>query len=462
MPPRGGMELIMKIIVVGCGKIGTTVIESLLREGHDIVAIDKDATVIRNLTDIYDVIGVCGSCTDYDTLSEAGVESAELFAAITGSDEVNMLSCFIARKMGAAHTTARIRNPEYNDNALSFLRQSLNLSMSVNPDALAAHDLYHILKMPGAVNIETFSRRNFEMIEVVLRDNTPLDGMKLMDMRKKYPYSYLICTVLRGDELYIPDGNFRLRAGDLIGVIATISEAQKLFRDVGLASKQAKSVMIIGGSRTAHYLAKMLIAEGTEVKVIEKDHATAVGFLSRVPKAVVLDGDGTDYELLLEEGIKSMDALVSLTGMDEQNILTSYSAFDAGVPKVITKINRTEYYPMAKKLGLETLISPKKLIADIFVRYARALQNSLGSNVETMYNLLDGRAEALEFKASGEFKYFNIPLKDMRLKPNILIAGLIRGRRAIIPKGEDVIMQDDRVVVITEKQGMNDLSDIIG
>lgn len=451
----------MKIIIVGCGKIGTTVIESLLREGHDIVAVDKSSDVIRTITDIYDVIGVCGSCTDCDTLQEAGVDKAELFAAITGSDETNMLACFMAKKMGASHTVARIRNPEYNDSSLGFIRQSLDLSMSVNPDLLAALELFHILKMPGAVNIETFSRRNFEMIELRLREDSPINGMRLMDMRKKYPYNYLICAVLRDDKLYIPDGTFELRGGDRIGITAATPEVQKLFRDVRLTAKQAKNVMIIGGSRTAYYLSKMLINAGCEVKIVERNRETAVQLLDRVPRAVIINGDGADFELLLEEGLTDMDALVSLTGMDEQNILISYAASDAGVPKVITKANRPEYYSMAKKLGLETIISPKKTTSDIFVRYARALKNSLGSNIETMYKLMDGRAEALEFIACNEFKYFNIPIKDLKIKSNLLIAGIIRGRKIIIPSGEDVIMSGDRVVVITENQGMNDLSDII-
>ncbi len=451
----------MRIIIVGCGKIGATVIESLLTEGHDIVAVDNDPEVIRRITNIYDVIGVCGSSTDYDTLAEAGVGKAELFAAITGADEVNMLSCFIAKKMGAAHTVARIRNPEYNDSSLGFIRQSLDLSMSVNPDLLAAQELYHILKMPGAVNIETFSRRSFEMIELKLREDSPLDGMKLIEMRKKYPYSYLICAVERDGELYIPDGNFQLRGGDRVGIAATFNEVQKLFRDLGLTSKQAKNVMIVGASRTAFYLTKMLLSGGSEVKVIEQDRDLCVKLRERNPKAVVINGDGADQELLLEEGLTSMDAFVSLTGIDEQNILMSYAASDAGVPKVITKINRPEYYSMAQKLDLETIISPKKIVSDIFIRYARALENSLGSNIETMYKLIDGRAEALEFIAGADFSCYNIPLKDLKLKSHLLIAGIIRGRRVIIPNGDDVIMTGDHVVVIAKKQGMNDLSDII-
>ncbi len=451
----------MRIIIVGCGKIGVTVIESLLAEGHDIVAVDNNPEVIRKITNIYDVIGVCGSGTDYTTLAEAGVEKAELFAAATGADEANMLSCFIAKKMGAKHTVARIRNPEYNDSSLGFIRQSLDLSMSVNPDLLAAQELYHVLKMPAAANIETFSRRNFEMIELNLRENSALDGMKLIDMRKKYPYNYLICAVLRDGELYIPDGNFVLRSGDRIGVTATFAEVQKLFRDIGITSRQAKNVMIVGASRTAFYLTKMLISGGSDVKVVEQNHQRALKLRERNPKAVVIQGDGADQELLLEEGLTSMDAFVSLTGIDEQNILMSYAAANAGLPKVITKVNRPEFYSMARKLGLETIISPRKLISDVFVRYARALENSLGSNIETMYKLMDDRAEALEFIAGQEFKYFNISLKDMKLKPGLLIAGIIRGRRVIIPNGDDVIMNGDRVVVITEKQGMNDLSDII-
>lgn len=452
----------MRIIIAGCGKIGSTVIGSLLREGHDIVALDSDSAVVESITNIYDVIGVLGSCSDYDTLKEAGVEKAELFAALTGSDELNMLSCYIARKMGAKHTVARIRNPEYNDASLGFLKQSLNLSMSVNPDFLAAQELFHILKMPGAANIETFSRRNFEMIELKLREDSPLDGMKLIEMRKKYSYHYLICAVMRGEEIYIPDGNFELKSGDRIGITAPFTEVQKLLRDIGYNSKQAKNVMIMGASRTAFYLAKMLTNGGSDVKVIELDKERGVKLINRVPKAMVITGDGADYELLLEAGLKSMDAFVALTGIDEQNILSSYAASDEGVPKVITKVNRPDFQVMAKKLGLDTVISPRKLVSDIFVRYARALENSLGSKVETMYKLMDGKAEALEFIAQQDFKKTNISLKELKLKENIIVAGIIRGRKIIIPSGDDVIMTGDRVVVITTREGMNDLSDIIG
>ena len=451
----------MKIVIVGCGKIGTTIVESLLAEGHDIIAVDNAPSVINEITNIHDVMGVCGNASDFETLSEAEVSKAELFVAVTGSDEMNMLSCFIAKQMGAAHTVARIRNPEYNANSAGFLKQSLGLSMSVNPDLLAAQELYRVLQLPAAANVETFSRRNFEMIELKLHDDSPLDGMKLIDIRKKYPYNYLVCAVLRGEEVFIPDGNFELHGGDRIGITATMNDIQKLFRDLGLTSKQTKNVMLLGASRTAFYLTKMLIAGGVNVKAIEKDKERAVRLLDRNPNAVVIHGDGTNNELLLEEGLTSMDAFVSLTGMDEQNILVSYAAADAGVPKVITKVNTPDFYTMAQKLGLDTLISPQKLISDVFLRYARALENSLGSNIETMYKLMNGKAEALEFTASREFKKFNIPLKDMKFKSNIIIAGIIRGRKVMIPRGEDVIMEGDRVVVISSTQGMTDLTDIV-
>lgn len=451
----------MNIIIAGCGKIGTTILSSLLSEGHDIVAVDSDPEVISEISNIYDSMCVCGSGTDCDTLSEAGVERAELFVAATGSDELNMLSCFIARKMGAKHTIARIRNPEYNDQSLSFLRQHLNLSMSFNPDLLAALELYHILRLPSAAKIEYFSRRNFEMIELVVRDESPFCGVALSELRKKYPAKFLICAVQRGDQVYIPDGNFRLESNDRIELTAAPNEIQKLLRTLGILKKQARSIMILGASRMGYYLAKMLLNSGSHVKIIDQDRQRCQEISEQLPGAVVICGDGAQQELLLEEGLRSMDAFVSLTGMDEENILVSFYASSQGVPKVIAKVNRDELGFIAEKLGLESLISSKNVSSNLLSRYARALQNSLGSNVETLYKLMDGKAEALEFRVQGDFRMTGIPLKEMRFKPGILIAGILRGRRSLIPSGDDEIQPGDRVVVLAAGHRIHDLSDIL-
>lgn len=451
----------MKIIIVGCGKIGSTLISSLVNEGHDIVAIDSSPAVITEITNIYDVMGVCGNGVDSDILWEAEVNAADLFIAVTGSDEFNMLSCFMAKKMGASYTIARIRNPEYNDKSLSFMREQLELALSINPEYLAAQELFNILKFPSAVKIESFSRRYLEMVELRLKSDSALDGVKLSELRNKYNARVLICCVKRDDKIFIPDGNFVLKSNDRIGITATPAEIQKFFKSLGLLQKQAKNVMILGGSRTAEYLSEMLISIGCHVKIIEKDENKAIKLCETHPKAVIIHGDGARQELLLEEGVHNIDAFVSLTGTDEENILISIFASTQGVPKTIAKVNREELSVMAEKLGVETIVSPRKIISDQLVSYARALQNSVGSNVETLYKLMDGDAEALEFNVIDDPRLTNIPLKDLTLKKNILIAGIMRDRKTIIPGGNDVILPRDRVVVFASEQKLSDLSDIL-
>lgn len=452
----------MNIIIMGNGKIGRTLISSLVKEGHNIIAIDDDSAVITELTNIYDIMGVCGNGVDCDVLEEADVENAELFVATTGSDELNMLACFLAKKMGATQTIARIRNPEYNDRSLRFMRQHLDLSLSINPDLLAAQELFNILKLPSAVKIEKFSRRNFEILELKLKEDSEIGGMNLIELRSKYNAKFLICTVQRGEEVFIPDGNFVLKGGDKIGITADKSEIHKLLKSMKILRRQAKSVMILGGSKTAFYLAKMLINAGSSVKIIERDRDICHKLCDTLPKAVIIHGDGAQQELLLEAGLESTDAFVALTGMDEENILISIFAQTQGVPKVISKSNRPELYSMAKKLGLDCVVSPREITSDLVVSYARALKNSLGdNNIETLYNLMDGKAEALEFNVTAQSNVTDIPLRDLKTRPNALIAGIIRGRKAIIPSGEDLIMVGDKVIVITSGRGLSDLTDIL-
>lgn len=451
----------MKIIIVGCGKSGTSILSSLVAEGHDVVAIENSPSVIEEIGNVYDVMCVMGNGTDCETLQEAGADKADLFVAVTGSDEVNMLSCFMSERMGAKHTIARIRNPEYNDKSLGFIRQQLGLTVSVNPEWMAAKELYNILKLPAAANIESFSRGNIEMVGLRLKQDSPLDGMNLIDLRRKYEANFLVCAVQRGTEIYIPDGNFVLHGGDEIGLTATPVEIQKLLKQLGLTQKSAKSVMILGGSRISYYLAKRLLANGTEVKIIDKDRERCRELSEQLPEAVIICGDAIEQEVLLEEGLGSVDALVALTGLDELNILISIFAQSQNVPKVIAKVNRNELAEMAQDLGLDCIISPKKIVSDVLVRYARALQNSVGSNIETLYKLMDGSVEALEFNVSADFKGANVPLKELSLKENILIAGIIRGRKPIIPTGNDMILPGDRVVVIASGKQLLDLSDIL-
>lgn len=451
----------MNIIIVGCGKIGSTIIKSLLAEGHNITVIDNDPAVITEVTNVFDVMTLCGSGIDSVALTEADVAHSDLLISVTGSDEFNMLTCFIARKLGAKHTIARIRNPEYNEKSLGFLKDELRLSLTINPERLVAREIFNILKLPTAVKIEPFSRGSFEMIEVRLKNDSELDGVSLMELKKKYPENFLICAVQRGDSVYIPSGNFVLKGGDKIGITASPAAISGVLKKLGLMQRQARNIMILGATRTTYYLAKMLTAVGSSVKIIDPDIKRCAEFSELLPKAVIINGDIANQDLLLEEGIKSVDAFVSLTGIDEENILLSYFASMQNVPKIISKIDRSEFLTMAAKLGIDCIASPRRSVTNVIVRYARALQNSIGSKVETLYKLMDDGAEALEFEVKPDCKIINIPFKNLPTRPNILVAGIVRGRKTVIPTGEDMILPEDRVVVLSANGRLNDLSDIV-
>ncbi len=453
----------MNIIVTGCGKIGTAVVSALVNEGHDVTAIDENSTVINELTNVYDVMAVCGNGTDCEVLEEARVDICDIFVAVTGSDELNMLSCFIAKKMGAKHTVARIRNPEYNDRSLSFMRHQLEVSMSINPELSMAQELHNLLKLPSAYKVEYFSRRNLEMIEVRLKKDSALVGKKISKIRDREKQHFLIGAVLRNNELHIPDGNFELREGDTVSIVASPSDMQKLLKSLDMIKKAVKDVMIIGGSKTAFYLAKILSSTGTNVKIIEKNRENCVRLGEILPKTVIIHGDGSHHDILMEEGLRSIDAFVALTGMDEENILTSLFAGEFNVPKVITKINSDELTKMGEKLGLDSVISSKSITADIIIRYARALENTAGNNIETLYKFMEGKAEAIEFNVRKNAKITGMRIKELSIKQGILIAGIIRERKtAIIPTGDDIINEGDRVIVLASAaHRLGDLSDIL-
>lgn len=452
----------MDIIIAGVGKIGFKVISTLVNEGHDVTVIDKKPEIVTEVTNMFDVIGVCGNCADCETLEEAGVDKAELFISFTGSDEMNMLSCFLAKKMGARHTVARIRNPEYNDNSLGFMRQQLELSMSINPELLVAQELYNILKIPSAFKVDYFARRNLEIIEMKIKSDSPICGKKLFKLREKQTVEFLIAAVFRDGRVIIPDGSFELASGDVISIAAAPGDMQKLLKGLGIITKQARSVMILGGSKTAYYLSKMLLSSGNDVKIIEKDINRCEELSDIVPKAMLINGDGSQQELLLEEGLRSLDAFVALTGMDEENILISIFASNHNVPKVISKVNRDEMVKMAENLGLDCVVSAKSVTSDIILRYTRALENTLGSSIETLYRVMDDKAEALEFKVKEDSDILNTPIKDLQIKQGILIVGIIRpGKKAVIPLGDDTIKKGDRVIVLSSEHRITRLSDIL-
>lgn len=451
----------MKIIVSGCGKIGNEIVSSLVHEGHDVTAMDKSAAVIDSIINLYDVMGICGNGADCETLEEAGIKDAELFISVTDSDETNMLSCFLAKRMGASHTIARIRNPEYNDKSLGFMRSQLGIDMAINPELMAAKEMYRLLKLPSAAKVETFSGKNFEMVEIKLKPDSVLDGLSLIEMRKKFQLSVLVCIVKRGEKIYIPDGNFVLKSNDRIGVTADRTEIIKFFKTLRINQKQAKNVTIIGAGKSAYYLAKMLLGGSSDVKIIELNSEKAAFFSENLPGAVIINGDGTSQDLLLEEGIKQTDALLTLTDSDEKNILLSYFASTMEVPKIITKVNHQEFRFMAEKIGAECIITPKKIVADMIVSYARGLQNSLGSKIETLYQLMDSTAELLEFTVQPDCSVINIPFKSLNTKKGTLIAGIIRNRKSIIPSGDDYLSEGDKVIIISETPGVSEITDIV-
>ena len=452
----------MRIVIVGCGKIGQSILKSLLRENHEIVAVDIDPDVISAISGNYDVMGICGAGTHFKTLSDAMVKNAELFIATTGSDELNMLSCFLAKRMGAKHTVARIRGQEYSEENIQFLKRQLELSMVINPEQLTAQTIFNILKFPSAVRSETFTRRRFEMAELSVKPGSALDGVSLSELRQRYSAAFLVCAVLRGEKAYIPGGSFVLEAGDKLGLLAAPEDMQKLLRGMGILQKSAKHVMILGGSRIAQYLAEDLIRGENSVKIIEKNEERCAELCGELPDNVlVICGDGSDKELLIEEGLDRADAFVSLTGIDEENLLVSYCALGRKVPKVIAKISQDSYSDVGGRLGIDCVVSPTHITADLLVQYARALENSLGSSVETLYSLMNGNVEALEFDVSDDFACAGVAIKELRLKSGVLLAGIIRGYKTIIPGGDDVILPRDRVIVIAAGQKLCDLSDVI-
>ena len=454
----------MNIIVVGCGKIGKVLLYSLAKENHNLTAIDNDEEVIESVRNGYDVMAYCGNGTSYETLKKAGVGNCDLFIAVTASDELNMLSCFAAKRMGAKYTVARIRNPENNhDSSLDFMKSQLELSLAINPEALAAQAIYNLLKLPAAAQLETFSSDQLEMLELILKADSPLDGMALKDIKRKHKGKYLICAVLRDEAVLIPNGDFVLKSGDRIGLIVAEEDLNSTLEMMGVQHKKIKRAMLIGAGITSRYLADILCKHRIGVKIIDSDQKVCDKVVEEVSsKVTVIHGNAMSQDILMEEGLPSTDALVALTGRDEENILISYFAMTQSVPKAVAKVNRDELFSVAEKLGLDSPVSPRRVTADLIIRYARALENTLDNQIETLYSVRGGMAEALEFKVLGDSKLTHVPLRNLTLKKGVLIAGIVRGKESIIPGGEDMILPGDKVVVISAGSQLYELSDIIG
>lgn len=452
----------MKIIVAGCGKMGDSIIRDLVAEGHDVTAIDVKENVISKISNTYDVMTVCGNCMDFSTLEESGVADARLFISMTPKDEINILSCFLARRMGAHHTIARVEDPDRDEKELAFIKQQTNISMFISPSMLVAGELNNMLKLPSGVRAEYFARHSFEMIEFKVKDGSSLDNMSVVDIRRRYKENFLICAVRRGSEVFIPGGDFVLKSGDTIIMNAAPDEINRLLYDIGSVSNRVTSVMILGGSRTALHLGRMLISGGVKVKIIERDRERCRALCEALPEAVIINGDGAQRDLLYEEGLPTTDAFVSLSGIDEENILMCIYASNENVPKTMCKVDREEFIDLAGKLGVDSLVSPAQRVSNVVVRYARAVENAKGSKVETMYRLMDSKAEAVEFAVSPEFRQIGVPLKDLHFKSGILVGGILREGRILIPSGADSIQAGDRVIIVaTSQHQLYDLSDTL-
>ena len=450
----------MKVVIVGDGKVGGTIARQLSGEGHDIIVIDNNTKVLNNASQTMDIMSVEGNGASMAVQRRAGVPDADLLIAATSLDEVNMLSCLVAKKVGVNNTIARVRNPEYYEQ-IRELKDELGLSMAVNPELAAATEISRLLRFPSALKIELFARGRVELVEIKIAPHSVLDGMPLWAIYKEFQVKVLICAVQRGDEVFIPSGDFVLQAGDKINLTAPHMEITKFFRTIGIFRTGVKSVMILGGGRLAYYLAKDLLAMHVRVKIIEMDYARCEYLCEMLPEAVIIHGDGTDKELLQEEGLEKTDALVCLTGMDEENIVVALYGKARKVSKVIAKINRISFDEILDKLDIDGFISPKTIAASNIVRYVRAMQNSAGSsNVETLHRVVNERVEALEFKVHEKSPVVGIPLKNMKTKSGVLVATIIRGNRIIIPGGNDTIEIGDSVIIVTMTKLM-DLKDIL-
>ena len=450
----------MKIVVVGDGKVGYTLTEQLSREGHDLVVIDNDPKVLQHSMEALDVFVVQGNGATLAVQREAEVDQSDVLIAATSGDEINLMCCILAKKLGCKHTIARVRNPEYSQQ-LALLRDDLGLSMTINPERTAAHEIFRLLQFPSFLKRDTFCRGRVELVELKINEGNPLAGIQLKDFYKVTGINVLVCAVDRGGTVTIPQGNFRLEEGDKITVTAANTDLALLLHNLNLSTQKIKDVLIIGGSRIASYLGKMLLNTGVRVKIIERDMEKCRELSEALPRAIVICGDGTSQELLVAEGIAEADAVVPLTNVDEENIVLSLYADHMGVAKSITKINRTEYEPIFRDRGLGSVVSPKLLTANDIIGYVRAMKQSTGSSMLSLYRLCDGQVEAVEFRALEGTRNLGVPFKDVRLRPNLLIACINRGSDVIIPKGSDCILPGDNVVVVTAAdQTISALDDI--
>lgn len=450
----------MNIVIVGDGKVGATLVEHLSSEGHNIVVIDRNPKIIEQMVNSYDVMGVCGNGASYELQMEAGVDNADLFVAATSSDELNILCCLMAKKAGADHTIARVRNPEYLQQ-IPFFRDELGLSMIVNPEFDAANEIAKVLRFPNAINIETFYRGLVDLAALKIDAGNPLCDMKLMDIFSVFNIKVLICAVQRKNEVIIPRGDFVLKAGDKIHITAPRGVLVSFMKKLKIYKHRTKDIMIIGGGKIGYYLARQLCSAGRyNVKIIENDMERCDKLCEQLPEADIIHGDGTDRAVLLEQGLEGQDAFVALTTIDEENIISAMYASSLGISKTVAKVNRVSYQVL-ESIGMDSAFSSKAIAANRIIAYVRALENSgEESSVQTLYKLVGGQVEALEFKINTDFWGVGVPLKDLKIKSDSLIACIIRNHKVIFPGGNDSIELGDSIIVVTKSHHISSINEI--
>lgn len=452
----------MKIIIVGGGKVGQKLAEELSTESdNDVTVIDPRSDIISDIVGQFDVMGIAGSGVNLDILIEAGVADADLLIAVTGSDELNLMSCLMAKKSGNCQTIARVRKPEYS-RSVNLFKDDLGLAMIINPEYAAAREIARVLRLPSAIQIDTFAKGKVEILKFRIPEGCVLNEMKVMETVTKLNCDVLVCGVERGDDAFIPDGNFVLHEGDLVSIVASIENGAQFFKKIGIKTNRVKNTMIVGGGTIAFYLARELLRSGIEVKIIEREAERCDKLCELLPKAEIVHGDGSDNWLLMEEGVEYTESFVSLTNIDEVNILLSlFAKSKMQKGKLVTKIDRIAYDEVISGLELDTTVYPKDITAEHIVKFIRSMKNTIGSNVETMHLIIDGKAEALEFRIKENSPITGRSIDKLKLKKNILIACINRHGQIILPRGRDVIETGDTVIIITTHKGFEDISDIL-
>lgn len=452
----------MNVLIVGCGKVGSMIAKTLASENHNIIIVDEDSDKINALTSVIDCIGVVGNGAIQSVLLSAKVDECDYLIACTESDEINILTCLIARKNSKCRTIARIRNPEYSRQVV-YIMDELDISLTINPELATAHEINRILKYSSSLSSDAFFKGRMNLMKIAVPDNSSVIGCKLLDIKHKFNCELVICVIERNGDIIIPKGDTIIEKNDDLYFVADHNNVVKFFIANGLQYKTLDSCMIIGGSRIAKYLITLILNNNhsTKIKLIDIDKKVCEDFAAEFPELSVVCADATDKNMLIREGMTEVDAFIPLTGFDEENIILSLLASQNENTKIITKINHLNFIDSLKDLNMGSIVNPVKVASEIVTSYVRASNNIMNSNIETLYKLCDDRVEALGFIIKKNSSIVHIPLKDMKIKKNIIIAGIYRPGRVIIPNGMSTIEVGDRVIIISKDHILNEITDIL-